>query len=162
MARAFSTGGASSPGALSRATKAAQLPHTACTRGSLFAHFSSSPASRRVSVVRSCNRISLAELSDLAGVQNPEHYHAIANHLVEDLVWESPQKNATKVQVLEAFPLRILLQLPHRACDCIEELVSQPRILAAIPVPGLCEIALGFRPDEQEPTHESVRSRAST
>ena len=85
----------------------------------------------------------------LLGVQDPEHYDAITHHLVENLVWEAPQNNATKVQVVEAFPLRIRLQPSHCSCDRVEKVVSQAGVLATIPVAGLSEIALRFRPDEQ-------------
>jgi hypothetical protein len=98
----------------------------------------------------------------LLGVQDPEHYHAIANHLVENLVWEAPQYNATKVQVVEAFPLGILLQPSYGDCDRVEEVVSQRSSFASIPVAGIGEIALRFWPDKHDPTHESSRSRAST
>jgi hypothetical protein len=60
----------------------------------------------------------------LLSVQDAKHYHAVADDLVEDLVWKAPQNDATEVQVIEALPLWILFQCPHGDSDRIKELAA--------------------------------------
>jgi hypothetical protein len=97
----------------------------------------------------------------LLGVQDAKNDNSPTENLVENLVREAAQTDAAKVEVVEAFALGVAFKKTHRGSDFVEEFVSEPGCLCS-PIPCVREVQLGLWSNENEPTHECLRRRAST
>lgn len=55
----------------------------------------------------------------LSGMKHPKYHHTLADNLIKDFVRESPNKNTSKLKIVESFPFRINLQPSDRTDELV-------------------------------------------